>query len=121
MTEEQGQQPEAQEQQPIENTAQQQHEAAQPPTIPTTYLWQSIVVTILCCLPLGIPAIVFAAQVNSKVAAGDMAGAEEASRKARMWCWIAFGAGLAAVVISIILQVIFGVLAAAGASASGGM
>ena len=63
------------------------------PTVPT-YLWQSIVVTACCCLPFGIAAIVFAAQVNSKLAAGDVQGAMESSRKAKMWCWIAFGLGV---------------------------
>ena len=47
------------------------------------YLIPSILVTIFCCLPLGIAAIVFAAQVNGKVAAGDIAGAQSASRTAR--------------------------------------
>ena len=36
--------------------------ADQPHDIPT-YLWQSIVCTLLCCMPFGIVAIVFAAQV----------------------------------------------------------
>jgi hypothetical protein len=63
------------------------------------YLVQSILVTICCCLPLGIVAIVFAAQVNSKLAAGDLAGARDASAKAKMFCWIAFGLGIVASII----------------------
>ena len=47
------------------------------------YLVQAILVTIFCCLPLGIVAIIFAAQVNGKVAAGDIAGAQSSSRTAR--------------------------------------
>ena len=65
------------------------------PSVPN-YLWQSIVCTVCCCLPFGIAAIVFAAQVNGKLAAGDVAGAMESSRKARLWCWISFGLGLIA-------------------------
>ena len=59
-----------------------------------TYLVPSIL-TLCCCWPLSIVAIVFAAQVNSKLAAGDIAGARDASAKAKMFCWIAFGIGLA--------------------------
>ncbi len=58
------------------------------------YLVFAIVVTVLCCLPTGIAAIVYAAQVNAKLAAGDIAGAQEASKNAKMWCWISAGAGL---------------------------
>jgi hypothetical protein len=63
------------------------------PHVPN-YLVPAILCTIFCCLPFGIPAIVFAAQVNSKLQAGDVTGAMESSRKARRWCWLAFGLGL---------------------------
>jgi hypothetical protein len=77
------------------------------------YLVQAILVTLCCCLPFGIAAIVYAAQVNSKQAAGDFAGAQESSRKAKMWCWIAFGIGLVANLIVVGIQVL--ALAAGGA------
>ncbi len=63
------------------------------------YLVQAILCTLFCCLPFGIVAIIFAAQVNGKLAAGDYAGAVHASNQAKMWCWISFGLGLAAIVI----------------------
>ncbi len=69
-----------------------------PRSVPS-YLAQAIIVTILCCLPFGIVAIVYAAQVSGKVAAGDYAGAVEASNKAKTWCWVSFGVGLAAIAI----------------------
>ena len=72
------------------------------------YLAQAILLTILCCLPLGIPAIVFAAQVNGKLAAGDYAGAVETSKKAKMWCWISFWVGLGLWIIWILITVIGG-------------
>ena len=57
------------------------------------YVVPAILVTLCCCVPLGIPAIFYAAQVDPRLAGGDIAGAEHASRKAMMWCWIAFGCG----------------------------
>ena len=68
------------------------------PAIPN-YLVQSILVTLCCCLPLGVVAIVFSAQVNSKLAAGDIAGAQDASNKAKMFAWIGFGLGLVVMII----------------------
>lgn len=68
--------------------------AGQPGGSVSNYLVQAILVTLFCCLPLGIVAIVFAAQVNGKLAAGDYYGAVEASNKAKMWCWWSFGLGL---------------------------
>lgn len=70
------------------------------PTQPVpNYLAQSILVTLFCCLPFGIPAIVYAAQVNGKLIAGDMQGAVAASNSARMWCWVSFWTGLGVVAL----------------------
>ena len=60
-----------------------------PPKIPN-YLIHSIVTTLCCCLPLGIVALVYSAQVNTKLATGDEAGAREASSKAKTWVIAAF-------------------------------
>lgn len=89
--------------------------AAQPMESVPNYLVQSILVTIFCCLPLGIVAIVFAAQVNGKLAAGDFYGAQEASNKAKMWCWWSFGLGLAGLVLSLGLMVLGALSEVAGA------
>lgn len=78
------------------------------PHIPN-YLWQSIVVTIFCCWPLGIPAIVFAAKVDGLIARGDLAGAAEASKNAKMWSSIAAGIGLVVIIGYILLMVIGGI------------
>lgn len=78
------------------------------------YLVQSILVTLFCCLPLGIVAIVFAAQVNSKLALGDVYGAQEASEKAKMWCWWSFGLGLALIVLYFAFMVIMALTGMAG-------
>jgi uncharacterized membrane protein YvbJ len=70
------------------------------------YLVFAILATVLCCLPAGIPAIIYAAQVNGKVQMGDLAGAKAASDNAKMWCWISFGAGLGIVVLYVLLIVL---------------
>ncbi|MFK7850841.1 MAG: CD225/dispanin family protein [Akkermansiaceae bacterium] len=76
-----------------------------PPNIPN-YLWQSIVATVLCCMPFGVVAIVFAAKVDGLVARGDIAGAQSASQSAKTWvmvavgCWVVF-AILYAVLIAV--------------------
>lgn len=63
------------------------------------YLIPAIFATVCCCLPLGIVSIVYAAQVNSKLAAGDVAGAMQSAGNAKMWFWISFGLGLVGVAI----------------------
>lgn len=79
---------------------------------PQNYLVWTILSLICCGGVLAIPAIVFATQVNSKWAAGDYAGAEDSSRKAKMWLFIAVGV---AAVIYVIVG-IFYVIALASAS-----
>lgn len=65
----------------------------QPYTHVPNYLVQAILVTIFCCLPFGIVAIIYAAQVNGKLAIGDRAGAMKTSASAKTWCWVSFGVG----------------------------
>jgi hypothetical protein len=74
----------------------------EPPTI-QSYLIPSIVITLCCCVPAGVVAIIFAAQVNSKLAAGDIAGAQASARLAKIWTWAGFGAGVLVVIICAIL------------------
>jgi hypothetical protein len=82
-------------------------------TVPN-YLVPAII-SIFCCWPLAIPAIIFATQVNGKIAAGDVAGAEDASKKAKMFSFIAIGVGL---LFYVIVGLFYGVaiLAAIGGS-----
>lgn len=64
------------------------------------YLWQSIAVTVLCCLPFGIVAIVFAAKVDGLVARGDIAGAQAASKSAKNWV-------IASVITGLVITLIY--------------
>jgi hypothetical protein len=60
----------------------------------SNYLVFAILTTVFCCLPTGIPAIIYASQVNTKLQLGDVAGAQAASNNAKMWCWVSFALGL---------------------------
>jgi hypothetical protein len=86
-----------------------------PPANVPNYLVQAILTTIFCCIPFGIVAIIFAAQVNGKLSAGDYAGAMQASKQAKMWCWLSFGIGLA---VEILFFVVYAMMIAAAVSAA---
>lgn len=83
-----------------------------PPPPPTSapanvpnYLVPAIL-SLLCCWPLSIVAIIFAAQVNGKVASGDIQGAMDASKKAKLFSFLAIGLGLAGGLIWLIVTVL---------------
>ena len=78
-----------------------------PASVPN-YLVPAII-SLFCCLPLGIVGVIFAAQVNGKVAAGDTAGALDAAKKAKMFSFIAIGLGLLGIVCYVLFVVIMGV------------
>ena len=74
--------------------------------IPNNLVW-AILTTLFCCLPLGVVSIVYAAQVDGKAAAGDIAGARAAANSAKSWAiasaviapvlaffWILFAGGM---------------------------
>ncbi len=67
-----------------------------------SYMVQAILVTFFCCMPLGIPAIIFASRVDGLIRMGNYTEARECSNKAKLWCWIGFGLGIPANIISII-------------------
>lgn len=69
---------------------------------PKTWMAESILVTIFCCLPFGIAGIVFAAKVSSLYAAGQYEEAVEASNNAAKWTKIGFFVGLAVMAIYMI-------------------
>jgi len=75
-----------------------------PATIPN-YMVPAII-SLFCCAPLGIAAIIFATQVNGKVAAGDIAGAQDSSKKAKTFSYIALGLGVVWIIL-VIIYVVF--------------
>src|ERR1044072_9931089 len=72
------------------------------------------ILSLFCCWPLEIVAIIFAAQVNGKVAAGDIAGAVDSSKKAKMFSFISIGLGLLLILCYIVFSVFIGGMSAIG-------
>jgi hypothetical protein len=85
-----------------------------PASVPN-YLIPAII-SLFCCLPLGIVGVIFAAQVNGKVAAGDMSGALDSSKKAKMFSYIAIGLGVAGWVCYLLFWVVIGGISIIGNS-----
>ena len=108
--------PEPIEQEPPPDTASGYGSYRAPGTYPAqipNYLITAILVTLFCCVPFGIISIVYAAQVNGKVALGDIEGALRTSRSAKKWAWISFGVGLV-ITVGWILYFIVGATALDG-------
>ena len=77
---------------------------------PKNFLALSILATIFCCLPFGIPAIIYSAQVDSHWNGGRYQEARDASRKAKTWMLVSVGVG-AFFIIAYIALIIIGVAA----------
>lgn len=78
---------------------------------PKNYLVESILVTVLCCLPLGVVGIINASKVESAYNAGDIEGANKAAADAKKWTMWGVYAGIAYVVGIIIFALVTGGLA----------
>ena len=92
----------------------QQPNNQQMPPQPDNYLVWAILVTVLCCLPLGVASIIYSVKVGSLYAQGDYNGAVDASQKAKKFAMIGGIGGL----IFIVIYIIFMVIAGAGAAMS---
>ncbi|MBQ6652855.1 MAG: CD225/dispanin family protein [Prevotella sp.] len=76
---------------------------------PKTWMVESILVTLFCCLPFGIVGIINASKVSSAHAEGRFADAQRASQDAGKWTKIGFWIGLVGIILYILLYVfIFG-------------
>jgi hypothetical protein len=60
--------------------------ASEPPKNIANYMLPAVLVAVFCCLPIGIIALVYAAEVNKAIALGDQERAIDASIKAKKWC-----------------------------------
>jgi hypothetical protein len=75
---------------------------------PNNYLVFSILVTLFCCLPFGIVAIVKSSQVSGLWAQGRYAEAQASADAAKKWVIWSLVAG-------VVVAIIYGILIAAGA------
>ena len=80
--------------------------------MPKNWLVESILVTVLCCLPFGIAAIVSATKVESLYYAGDYEAAEQASKDAKKWTIVGFCSVLVIGVLYFIFAIVMGMLSA---------
>ncbi|MEL1265473.1 CD225/dispanin family protein [Pseudoxanthomonas putridarboris] len=77
------------------------------PYIPNHLVW-AILSTLFCCLPFGVVSIVFAAQVDGKRMAGDIAGAQESSRKAKLWAIVSAATALVPITLYLLFVSVIG-------------
>jgi hypothetical protein len=80
---------------------------------PKNWLVESILVTILCCLPFGIVGIVNATKVESLWNTGQRDAALKASQEAAKWVKIGFFTGLTVYVLYFVLMFL-GIIASIG-------
>ncbi len=70
---------------------------------PKTWMAESILVTLFCCLPFGIVGIINASKVSSLYTQGNYAEAQQASINAKKWTKIGFFIGVAVVIMYLLI------------------
>jgi hypothetical protein len=70
------------------------------------YMAEAILCLIFCAWPLAIPAIIYAADVKTRLRRGDHRGAVRASENAKKWCIISVCVGLGIFVLVVIAGII---------------
>lgn len=88
-----------------------EEQSAPPP--PKSYLVHAILVTVFCCMPFGIVALINAAKVEDLYAVREYQRAQIASQKAKKWVWIGAGIGFFWVIAVIVFSVFMGIVSAA--------
>lgn len=84
-----------------------ENEAKSP--MPKTWLIESILVTLFCCLPFGIVALIYSSRVESRFFAGRIAEAQEASRSARTWVLVSLFTAIGSFFIYLLFMIVMGV------------
>jgi Interferon-induced transmembrane protein len=66
----------------------------------------TVISVIFCCLPHGVVSLIFALQVDKKAKAGDVVGAINAAKQAKMWAIIS----LVVSIVFLVIGIVFGIL-----------
>lgn len=69
---------------------------------PDNWLVWAILSTVLCCLPLGVVSIIYAAKVDNLWAAGQYDEAEKASKNARLFFFLALILGVVGSIVAFV-------------------
>jgi len=73
---------------------------------PKTWLLESILVTLFCCMPLGLVGVVHAAKVDAYYTAGDIERAKRASADAKVWITASFITGLIIAIVYLFIVIL---------------
>lgn len=79
---------------------------------PKTWLVESILVTLFCCLPFGVVGIINASKVESLYYSGNHEEAERVSAEAKKWTMISLWIGVAIVGLYFLFIILGGILGA---------
>lgn len=86
-----------------------------PATVPNNLVLAiiaSVVSLCFCCIPHGVISLIFATQVNKKAESGDVQGAINAAKQAKMWAFISIAVTAVGFAIAFILGALGGILSA---------
>ena len=75
------------------------NQASAPIAPPKTWLVESILVTLFCCMPFGIVGIIHASKVESQFNVGNYEAAQKASQEAGKWTKLGFWIGMGVLVL----------------------
>lgn len=80
--------------------------AGQPEQLPASHMVWSILVTILCCLPLGIVAIIYSSKVSAANSVGDIEKARRMANRADWFIILSIVLGLLSLPVSLAFNIL---------------
>ena len=86
------------------STEQASREAARPSddAVVPSYMVAAVLSTVFCFVPTGVAAVIYAGQVKTLLALGDVAAAQRASRTAKRLCWVSLSVTLTFLMVIVV-------------------